>query len=44
MCCPSCGSRLVEIERADVPVDACPECRRDGFVTVSDTVTETSHL
>ena len=25
--CPSCGSRLVEVERADVLVDACPECR-----------------
>jgi Zn-finger nucleic acid-binding protein len=25
--CPSCGSRLVEVERADVLIDACPECR-----------------
>jgi Zn-finger nucleic acid-binding protein len=27
MRCPSCGSRLVELERADVLIDACPECR-----------------
>ena len=27
MRCPSCGSRLVEVERADVLIDACPECR-----------------
>ena len=25
--CPNDGSRLVEMERADVLVDACPECR-----------------
>ena len=25
--CPSCGSRLVEVERAGVLIDACPECR-----------------
>ena len=25
--CPNDGSRLVEVERADVLVDACPECR-----------------
>ena len=25
--CPNDGSRLVEIERADVLIDACPECR-----------------
>jgi uncharacterized protein len=27
MRCPSCGARLVEVERADVFIDACPECR-----------------
>jgi Zn-finger nucleic acid-binding protein len=27
MRCPNDGSRLVEIERADVLIDACPECR-----------------
>jgi uncharacterized protein len=27
MRCPSCESRLVEVERADVLIDACPECR-----------------
>ena len=27
MRCPSCGSRLVEVERADVLIDACPSCR-----------------
>jgi Zn-finger nucleic acid-binding protein len=27
MRCPNDGSRLVEVERADVLVDACPECR-----------------
>ena len=27
MRCPACGARLVEIERADVFIDACPECR-----------------
>jgi Zn-finger nucleic acid-binding protein len=25
--CPSCGSRLVEVERSEVLIDACPECR-----------------
>jgi uncharacterized protein len=25
--CPACESRLVEVERADVLIDACPECR-----------------
>lgn len=25
--CPNDGSRLVEMERADVLIDACPECR-----------------
>jgi uncharacterized protein len=25
--CPSCGTRLVELERSDVLIDACPECR-----------------
>jgi Zn-finger nucleic acid-binding protein len=27
MRCPSCGSRLVEVERAAVLIDACPSCR-----------------
>jgi Zn-finger nucleic acid-binding protein len=27
MRCPNDGSRLVEVERADVLIDACPECR-----------------
>lgn len=27
MRCPSCEARLVEIDRSDVLVDACPECR-----------------
>jgi uncharacterized protein len=27
MRCPNCGSRLVELERSDVLIDACPECR-----------------
>lgn len=27
MRCPNDGSRLVEVERADVLVDACPTCR-----------------
>jgi Zn-finger nucleic acid-binding protein len=27
MRCPNCESRLVELERSDVLVDACPECR-----------------
>jgi len=25
--CPTCGTRLIEVERADVLIDACPECR-----------------
>jgi Zn-finger nucleic acid-binding protein len=27
MRCPACGTRLVELERSEVLVDACPECR-----------------
>lgn len=27
MRCPNDGSRLVEVERADVLIDACPTCR-----------------
>jgi Zn-finger nucleic acid-binding protein len=27
MRCPNCQSRLVELERSDVMIDACPECR-----------------
>ena len=27
MRCPNCASRLVEVERSDVLIDACPECR-----------------
>lgn len=27
MRCPSCGSRLVEVERTEVLIDACPSCR-----------------
>lgn len=27
MRCPNCGSRLVEVERSEILVDACPECR-----------------
>ena len=27
MRCPSCGTRLVELERSEVLIDACPECR-----------------
>jgi Zn-finger nucleic acid-binding protein len=27
MRCPSCNSRLVEVERSDVLIDACPSCR-----------------
>lgn len=27
MRCPTCGSRLVELERSDVLIDACPSCR-----------------
>jgi uncharacterized protein len=25
--CPSCASRLVEVERSEILIDACPECR-----------------
>jgi Zn-finger nucleic acid-binding protein len=25
--CPNDGARLVEVERSDVLIDACPECR-----------------
>ena len=25
--CPNCGSRLVEVERSEILIDACPECR-----------------
>lgn len=25
--CPSCGARLVELERSEILIDACPECR-----------------
>ena len=27
MRCPTCEARLVEIERSDVLIDACPSCR-----------------
>lgn len=27
MRCPSCASRLVEVERSNVLIDACPTCR-----------------
>jgi uncharacterized protein len=27
MRCPSCGSRLVEVERSEILIDACPDCR-----------------
>jgi Zn-finger nucleic acid-binding protein len=27
MRCPSCSSRLVEVERSEVLIDACPSCR-----------------
>jgi uncharacterized protein len=27
MRCPSCSSRLVEVERSEILIDACPECR-----------------
>jgi uncharacterized protein len=27
MRCPNCGSRLVEVERSEILIDACPECR-----------------
>lgn len=25
--CPTCGARLVELERSGILIDACPECR-----------------
>ncbi|MGE3235132.1 MAG: zf-TFIIB domain-containing protein [Thermoleophilia bacterium] len=25
--CPTCGTRLVELERSEILIDACPECR-----------------
>jgi Zn-finger nucleic acid-binding protein len=27
MRCPACSARLVELERSDVLIDACPSCR-----------------
>jgi Zn-finger nucleic acid-binding protein len=27
MRCPACESRLVEVERSDILIDACPTCR-----------------
>ena len=27
MRCPNCNSRLVEVERSEILIDACPECR-----------------
>jgi uncharacterized protein len=27
MRCPNCDSRLVEVERSEILIDACPECR-----------------
>lgn len=27
MTCPNCGARLIEIERSEVLIDACPQCR-----------------
>jgi uncharacterized protein len=27
MRCPNCEARLVELERSEVNIDACPECR-----------------
>lgn len=27
MRCPNCGARLVELERSEVLIDACPDCR-----------------
>jgi uncharacterized protein len=27
MRCPSCGTRLVEVDRSGVLIDACPDCR-----------------
>jgi Zn-finger nucleic acid-binding protein len=27
MRCPNCNSRFVEVERSEILIDACPECR-----------------
>ena len=27
MRCPNCGNRLVEVERSEILIDACPSCR-----------------
>lgn len=27
MRCPNCGARLVEVDRSEILVDACPDCR-----------------
>lgn len=27
MRCPNCGSRLVEVDRSEILIDACPSCR-----------------
>lgn len=27
MTCPNCSARLIEIERSEVLIDACPQCR-----------------
>jgi len=27
MRCPACSARLIEVERSEVTIDACPECR-----------------
>jgi uncharacterized protein len=27
MRCPNCSSRLVEVDRSEILIDACPECR-----------------
>lgn len=27
MRCPSCGSRLIELDRSEILIDACPDCR-----------------
>jgi uncharacterized protein len=27
MRCPNCQSRLVEVDRSEILIDACPECR-----------------
>jgi Zn-finger nucleic acid-binding protein len=31
MRCPACDTRLVELERSEVLIDACPECRGIWF-------------